>query len=124
MDKREAAVQDAVDDLFTSGCGNKAKRLVMMVDDYLNGPGWSRPIIAGKLRAVFDAGYNARGEAGWNPVRTVEDLPPVVNEQYWVTDRRGFVYSDRYNGDTLFWLRFIAAWMPYQQPPAYTEDRD
>lgn len=45
-------------------------------DEQLGGVGgnWDG-LDAAHFRAGFDAGYNARGEAGWTPIRTIYDLP-------------------------------------------------
>lgn len=49
----EALIAQAVDYLFTNGCGEVAERLVLSLPDGRDGGGWSRAAVQDRLRALL-----------------------------------------------------------------------
>ncbi len=55
---------------------------------------------------------------GWRDAR--KELPPIINEVYWIYDKEGSMGTAHYLGEGIFggWPDVIA-WMPLPSPPAF-----
>ena len=55
---------------------------------------------------------------GWWDAR--KELPPIINEVYWIYDKEGSMGTAHYLGEGIFggWPDVIA-WMPLPSPPAF-----
>ena len=65
-----------------------------------------------------DNGVNAVLYEGWRDAR--KELPPIINEVYWIYDKEGSMGTAHYLGEGIFggWPDVIA-WMPLPSPPAF-----